>query len=95
MQTHLCALNEKIEDVKCKLTGKNCGENMDFVTVKRNVIPISSLSKNYQLEICIQQCKCVENNYIEKDGKCFMNSTIVSSLNKAVSCFIRCSLILR
>ncbi|VDN60849.1 unnamed protein product [Dracunculus medinensis] len=76
----LCALNEKIEDPRCKLTDKKCGENMKFVTVNRsNRIRAAFV---YSFRLCIQQCKCVPNEYFEKDGKCLRNSTEILNINQ-------------
>lgn len=71
----LCALNEKIEDPRCKLTDKNCGENMKFITINRSNRILTPFV--YYFRFCIQQCKCAPNEYIEKDGKCFKNSNLV------------------
>lgn len=80
---HFCALNEKINDSKCKLTGKKCGENMEFVPIHRRIKKVVSLSINPFHETCVQQCKCAGNFYVENDGKCFKKSKPVLP----VSCF--------
>lgn len=83
---NFCALNEKIEDFDCKLTGKKCGENMEFVTVDHCITKIFRLSAITFREVCVQQCKCARNLY-EKDGKCSKNSTEISRISKALSFF--------
>ncbi|VDN53930.1 unnamed protein product [Dracunculus medinensis] len=54
----------KIRDPFCMRTGWKCGDNMLYTTVERLVYIDDSP------EICIQQCKCVSEEYIEKDGQC-------------------------
>ncbi|VDN54101.1 unnamed protein product [Dracunculus medinensis] len=54
----------EIRDPLCTLTSRKCGHNMVYKTSER-LIYIDG-----HLEICIQQCKCISEEYIEKDGRC-------------------------
>lgn len=57
---------------------------MKFITVNR-IEPIQFSIAFVLFKFCIQRCKCARKEYIEKDGKCFKNSTEISNVSKAVS----------
>lgn len=54
-----CQLRKKIYDYGCRLSGLECGINMKFITVQQ-----------LNDEICIQECKCANKEFVEKNGKC-------------------------
>ncbi|VDN54112.1 unnamed protein product [Dracunculus medinensis] len=68
----LCALDEKIFDPLCLLTGGKCGKNMVFKTVYRTLR--MGMSSMLSLTFCIQQCTCV-NKYVKKDGQCIKQNS--------------------
>ncbi|VDN60951.1 unnamed protein product [Dracunculus medinensis] len=62
---------KRIRDLLCTLTGRKCGDNMVYKTIKRLVYIDDSP------EICIQQCKCVSKEYTEKGGRCIIRERSV------------------
>ncbi|VDN60961.1 unnamed protein product [Dracunculus medinensis] len=57
---------EQIRDPFCMLTDLKCGDNMVYKTIKQLIYNDGSP------EICIQQCKCISKEYMEKGGRCIM-----------------------
>ncbi|VDN60952.1 unnamed protein product [Dracunculus medinensis] len=62
---------ERVRDLFCTLTGQTCGDNMVYKTIKRLIYIDDSP------EICIQQCKCANKEYTEKDGRCIIRERSV------------------
>ncbi|VDN60962.1 unnamed protein product [Dracunculus medinensis] len=55
---------ERIRDPLCTLTSRKCGDDMVYRAIER-----LTYIGDYR-EVCIQQCKCANEEYIEKDGRC-------------------------
>ncbi|VDN54114.1 unnamed protein product [Dracunculus medinensis] len=60
---------ERIRDLFCMLTDLKCGDNMVYKTIKQLIYNDGSP------EICIQQCKCISEEYTKEGGRCIMRST--------------------
>lgn len=69
----VCALDETISDVLCSLTDRKCGLNMAFKTIGQ---PLHMGDNLLIFKKCIQQCTCVSNEYVKKDGQCIEQNSV-------------------
>ncbi|VDN52992.1 unnamed protein product [Dracunculus medinensis] len=62
----------RIYDEFCTQTNSECGHNMVYKTVERLIYTDEILN----LETCIQECKCISDEYVQTDGQCIKQNNI-------------------
>ncbi|VDN60946.1 unnamed protein product [Dracunculus medinensis] len=68
----------RIYDEFCTQTNSECGHNMVYKTVERLIYTDETLN----LETCIQECKCISDEYVQSNGQCIKQNNIPALRNE-------------